>query len=132
MNDSQNTTGKPAPGTIGWIDLTTENADQIKDFYQATVGWTTEAVPVESHEDYVVSVGKGQDPIAGICNRLAPNAEMPSGWMIYIHVDNLRQSLEKCLELGGAKIGEIRSAGDYGEFCVIRDPAGAHCILLES
>ena len=132
MHDSLKSASKPMPGTIGWIDLTTENADQIKDFYQSTVGWSAESVPVKNHKDYIVSVEKGQEPVAGICHRLAPNAEMPSGWMIYIHVESLKQSLETCVKLGGAQVGEIRNAGDSGEFCVIRDPAGSHCVLIES
>ena len=34
--------GKPAIGSIGWIDLTVESAPQIRDFYASVVGWKAE------------------------------------------------------------------------------------------
>ncbi|MGB6336961.1 MAG: VOC family protein, partial [Thermoanaerobaculia bacterium] len=30
---------KPEIGKIGWTDLTVENADDVRDFYTAVVGW---------------------------------------------------------------------------------------------
>jgi large conductance mechanosensitive channel protein len=29
----------PAPGSIGWLDLTVEDAPRLRDFYSAVVGW---------------------------------------------------------------------------------------------
>jgi predicted enzyme related to lactoylglutathione lyase len=31
----------PPVGSIGWCDLTVENADTIRDFYRGVVGWTS-------------------------------------------------------------------------------------------
>ena len=33
---------KPAVGTIGWKDLTVENAERVRDFYMGVAGWTAE------------------------------------------------------------------------------------------
>lgn len=132
MNKSTSEPKKPSPGTIGWIDLTTENADQIRDFYQSVVGWKSEAVPVEGHQDYVITPAESSDPVAGICHNKGPNADVPSGWMIYIHVDDLSESLESAEKLGGEKVGEIREMAGYGKSCVIKDPSGSMCVLFES
>lgn len=130
MTDSDNQ--KPAPGTIGWIDLTTENAGQIREFYESVVGWQSEAVPVEDHEDFMISPAGGSEPVAGICHQKGPNADAPGGWMIYIHVDDIVASLDRCVRLGGEKVTEVREFAGYGKSCVIRDPSGALCALFES
>jgi len=99
MSDSEEKTAKPNPGTVGWIDMATENASE---------------------------------PVAGICHKKGPNADVPGGWMIYIHVDDLAASLASCEKLGGEKIGEVREMAGYGKSCVIKDPSGAMCVLFES
>ena len=132
MSDSESKSAKPNPGTIGWIDLTTGNADQIRDFYESVVGWKSEAVPVESHQDYVITPAGSSEPVAGICHNKGPNADVPGGWMIYIHVDDLVASLESCAHHGGEKVGEVRDLEGYGKSCVIKDPSGSMCVLFES
>lgn len=132
MSDSDSKPGKPNPGTIGWIDMATENAEQIRDFYASVVGWESEAVPVEDHHDFVITPAGGTEPVAGICHNKGPNADVPGGWMIYIHVDDLSASLESCVSLGGEKVGEVRTMAGYGKSCVIKDPSGSMCVLFES
>lgn len=132
MNESKNKSSRPPVGTIGWIDMTTENAGQIRDFYETVIGWNVEPVPVDGHEDFMIKPADDGDPVAGICHKKGPNRDVPAGWMIYIHVDDLGGSLESCRRLGGQKIGEIRDMGSYGKTCVIQDPAGSMCVLIES
>lgn len=55
MSDSDSKPEKPPAGTIGWIDMAVENADQIRGFYESVVGWASEAVPVEDHQDFVIT-----------------------------------------------------------------------------
>jgi predicted enzyme related to lactoylglutathione lyase len=43
---------KQAVGTVGWFDLTAENADLVRDFYQAVVGWDYEPVGMGDYNDY--------------------------------------------------------------------------------
>lgn len=43
---------KPHIGSIGWLDLTVENADAVRDFYQEVVGWTTSGVDMGGYSDY--------------------------------------------------------------------------------
>ena len=33
--------GRPAPGTVVWSDLTVADAGALRDFYAAVVGWET-------------------------------------------------------------------------------------------
>jgi uncharacterized protein len=118
----------PKPGEISWTDLTVENAEQVRDFYQAVVGWTPEPLSMGSYSDFVMNAaGVGT---AGICHARGGNADLPPVWLIYITVDDLDHSLEECYRLGGALVAAPRSYGG-GRYCVIKDPAGAICALYQ-
>jgi hypothetical protein len=38
-------------GTIGWFDLTVPNADEVRDFYRAVVGWGVEECEMGGYSD---------------------------------------------------------------------------------
>lgn len=109
-------------GKIGWMDLTVDNADEVKKFYEAVTGWESDAVDMGEYSDYCVKPPNA-DPVAGICHKRGANADVPSGWLIYINVDNLEQRIQTAEQLGGKIIVSPRKAGS-GRFAVIEDPAG--------
>lgn len=41
------TNSKPDIGSLGWTDLTVPDAERIRDFYQAVVGWRAEPVDMD-------------------------------------------------------------------------------------
>ena len=118
-------------GKIGWIDLTVPNAGEVKDFYTQVTGWTASAATVADYEDYCVHPSADADPVAGICHKKGANADVPSQWLIYINVADLKTSIEKCIELGGEIVSPAREMGGYGTMCVIKDPAGAVAALFQ-
>jgi predicted enzyme related to lactoylglutathione lyase len=119
----------PRPGTITWTDLTVENADKLKDFYQSVTGWRPEPLSMGSYSDYVMNDADGENA-AGICHARDGNANLPAQWLIYITVDNLDHSMTECQRLGGSVLTPPRSYGG-GRYCVIKDPAGAVCALYQ-
>lgn len=127
MGDPEN----PKPGTIGWIDLTVENAEQIKGFYSKVVGWEPTAVDMGGYADFNMNQPGTDNPIAGVCHARGTNVGLPAQWMIYIVVENLDFSVETCTELGGALLVEPKGMGGHGRYCVIKDPAGAVVALFE-
>ena len=130
MEAVDETGGAMEIGTIGWVDLTTENAEQIQDFYSQVVGWKSEPVKMEGYSDYNMLGPDTGEAMAGICHSKGSNQDLPGGWMMYIVVEDLEESLEKCKELGGHPVTEPRGVGG-DRFCVIRDPAGSVCALYE-
>jgi uncharacterized protein len=120
---------KPVAGTVCWYDLTVPNAEEIRDFYQAVVGWTSTAEDMEDYEDYNMIAGDG-DTAAGICHARGENSDVPPQWMIYIVVEDVDAAAEKCVAMGGRLMAGPRDMGE-GRFCVIRDPAGAMCALYK-
>ena len=116
-------------GTIVYVDLTTHNAELIRDFYVNVVGWKPFGLTMDGYDDYVM-LRNEEFPVAGICHAKGPNANLPARWLVYIMVPDLTTSLEAVTRLGGTIIDAPRFSGDQGQqFCIIKDPAGAHCGL---
>lgn len=124
---SENT--KPEQGTIVWTDLTVENAEAVRDFYAAVAGWTPQPVSMGAYDDYSMCTASGAGS-AGICHARGVNANIPPQWLVYITVEDLDASIERCKELGGEVVDGPRKLGN-NRFCVIRDPAGAVAGLYE-
>ena len=120
----------PAVGTIGWFDLTVENAEGVRDFYQAVAGWIHEPVNMGDYSDYSMLPPGASDPVAGVCHKRGENAGLPSQWLMYIIVEDVDQSITACREMGGEVVAGPKSMGD-ARYCVIRDPAGAVCALYQ-
>jgi len=115
-------------GKIVWTDLTVENAEEVKAFYEKVVGWKAQGVSMGDYEDYNMVPDDSDDPAAGICHRIGCNEDIPPVWMVYLSVKNIEASLEQVQALGG-KI--LRSPTDKSKFAIIEDPAGAVCTIYQ-
>ncbi len=128
-------------GRIAWHDLTVPDAEAVRDFYQAVVGWKSDAVSMGDYDDFTMiapvrsantdasaSSGGGGEAVAGICHARGANADLPAQWLLYVTVADVGQSAQACVSRGGTLLTPIKAIGD-AHFCVIRDPAGAVCAL---
>lgn len=117
-------TEKPKAGSIVWRDLTVDDAEAIKDFYCAVVGWKATPFDMGKYNDYNISTPDGKETVAGICHPSGSNANLPPQWLVYVSVENVQESMDRCVQLGGKVIDGPRRMGK-SPFCVIQDPAGA-------
>lgn len=122
---------KPAIGSIGWTDLTVDDATGLVDFYRSVVGWTTSEIDMGGYPDFCVNEPDSGKTVAGICHARGVNAGLPAQWLVYIVVGDLDASLAACTANGGELLSEVRTMGD-SRMCVIRDPAGAVAALFQS
>ena len=122
---------KPEVGSIGWVDLTVPNAEEVRDFYAQVVGWKPEPLDMGGYSDFVMNAPGSGDGKVGICHARGNNANQPPVWMVYLMVEDLDASVARCEELGGKVLVPIRGAGPSGRFCVIQDPAGAVASLFQ-
>lgn len=111
-------------GKIGWIDMTVKDAPAVRDFYQAVVGWTTDEVDMGGYSDYVMQMPASGTGVSGICHARGSNADLPSGWLIYIIVADIAASAAACTASGGKLVVAPRGLAG-GRFCVVQDPAGS-------
>jgi predicted enzyme related to lactoylglutathione lyase len=114
------------PGAVGWRDLTVPDANLIRKFYEAVVGWRSE----EMDGDFNMFSKSLPDPVAGICYAKGINAKLPPAWLIYIIVEDATESAKTAVELGGRIIDGPKAIGE-GAMCVIQDPAGAYLALYQ-
>lgn len=117
-----------AIGAISWTDLTVPNAEQLRDFYAAVVGWTHASVEMGGYEDFCMNKPDDGETVAGICHARGTNAELPAQWLIYVNVNDLDKSVAACQANGGSILQAPRDIG-AGKMAVISDPAGA-CMAL--
>ena len=121
----------PQIGKIGWIDMTVEDADSVRDFYKSVVGWGSEDVSMGDYADYSMTLPQSGEAVTGICHARGDNAGLPGGWLIYITVADVDASAAACLANGGEVLVEPRGLAG-GRFCVIKDPAGAAAALYQA
>ena len=117
-------------GAISWTDLTVTDADNVRQFYEAVVGWTNSPVKIGDYDDYCMNAPGDGKTVAGICHARGENAGMSAQWLIYINVTDLEQSLSQCKSLSGKVLQGLRSIGG-GKCSVIQDPAGVCAALFE-
>ena len=116
-------------GKVEWMDLTVPDAGQLQKFYTSVVGWSSNDVDMGSYSDFNLNLPGTEDTIAGVCHSRGSNANIPSQWLIYVRVESVADSAEKCKKLGGEVLDGPRRMGG-SNFCVIKDPAGAVMALL--
>jgi predicted enzyme related to lactoylglutathione lyase len=121
---------KPKIGSITWMDLTVKPAVKVRDFYQAVAGWKSSNVDMGGYSDFCMNQPADGTTVAGVCHARGENANLPSQWLIYINVANLKLSLAACRRRGGKIVCPPREMGG-GRMAVIRDPAGAVAALFE-
>ncbi len=117
-------------GRIEWVDLTVVDADRVRDFYAAVVGWEPAPVSMGDYNDYSMMLPGGSDAACGICHSRDGNAGLPSQWLVYIRVADLDASIASCRDKGGKIISGPKNMGEEMRYCVIQDPAGAVCALF--
>jgi len=59
------------------------------------------------------------------------NADLPNQWIIYVTVDDIQQSIEKCIELGGKVLKEQKGEDGTCYYALIQDPFGAIMALTK-
>ncbi|MDJ0757984.1 MAG: VOC family protein [Woeseiaceae bacterium] len=118
-------------GSVGWMDMSTEDAVGVSRFYSEVVGFQLAPTDMGGYEDFTLVAPGTRSPVAGVCHARGPNEDFPGGWLPYFIVTDLDRSLQKCHELGGKTLIESRSYGD-GRYCVVQDPGGTATALYQA
>jgi len=116
---------QPQVGDFCWHDLLTEDREAAFEFYAELFGWVkAEAFEMGELGIYqIFSRRADTPPLGGMFNKPVP--DMPSYWMPYLRVADVRASAELARNLGGQVVDEPREVpgGDLIATCM--DPQGA-------
>ncbi|WP_286266694.1 VOC family protein [Thalassotalea atypica] len=117
-------------GEQAWLDLTVDNAEEIKSFYQDVIGWKSEAVSMGEYEDFTMISAESRQAVSGICHARGGNKDLPPMWLPYFLVEDVASATEQVKLQGGHLVTPIKTMGK-DKYVVIKDPAGAACALYQ-
>ena len=109
-------------GTFCWIELATSDRKAATDFYTKLFGFTTQEVPMEPDNPYVLLQKNGTNAAAIM---KSPDSSIPPHWTSYVAVNDADASAEKVKSLGGKVLMGPFDAMDLGRMAFALDPAGA-------
>jgi predicted enzyme related to lactoylglutathione lyase len=115
-------------GQFCWTDMTSLQPEIVKPFYEQLFGWTSMDIPMkdgeDTYHDYAMAIDENT-PGGGLCHTRGANAGIPPQWITYFYVENVSDSLDKCLAMGGTLIkSSPKKDGGYN-FVIVSDPNGA-------
>ncbi|MFZ5734434.1 MAG: VOC family protein [Pseudomonadota bacterium] len=112
-------------GSFHWNELVTPKVERAKAFYEKTVGWTFEPMPMDDGATYWVAVMDGQ-PVAGIFPTDRPGFEgVCEGWMPYLAVDDVDARVEKAVAAGATLMRPVFDVPNVGRIAILTEPGGA-------
>lgn len=112
-------------GQFHWNELMSRDVERDKRFYQDTIGWTFEAMPMADGRTYWVANIGGQ-PVAGIFPIDTPEFEgVQPGWMPYLAVDDVDARAAKAVIAGAQLMRPIFDVPQVGRIAILREPGGA-------
>jgi len=112
-------------GHFHWNELMTPDVERAKQFYNKTIGWTYDPVPMEDGAIYWVAFASGE-MAAGIfpTNRAAFEG-VPEGWMSYLAVDDVDARVKKAVAEGAQLMRPIFDVPNVGRIAILTEPGGA-------
>jgi predicted enzyme related to lactoylglutathione lyase len=120
---------KPQPawlhGSFHWNELMTRDVERAKRFYQDTIGWSFESMPMPDGRTYWCAMMDGK-PVAGLFPLDSPEFEgVPESWMSYLAVDDLDKCIAKAIQAGAKLMKPIFEVPGVGRIAILMEPGGA-------
>ncbi len=111
-------------GGFGWFELMTTDVARAKEFYGKLFGWNFSSMPMDEGEAYEV-VSHMDEQVAGIMSMPSQVPEnMPPMWVLYVTVNNVDETAQLAVDMGGAIVVPPTDIPQIGRFAVIADPQG--------
>ena len=104
------------------MELQTSDLGASRKFYEGMFSWKFESTPMGEGQEYVM-ITPGKGPMGGMMKNPAPGT--PSGWLVYIAVEDIDASLARTEELGGKVLFPKTAVQDMGHFAILQDPTDA-------
>ena len=113
-------------GAIGWCELLSTDPAAAIGFYTSLLGVESETATMPTGEDYTVYMADGM-PVAGTMAMPQQVKEMniPSHWSVYFDVDDVDETYNKAMSLGGNEAMAPMSIEEVGRLAFVVDPQGA-------
>jgi len=112
------------PGALCWTELMTTDTGKAGPFYRALLGWNASDMPMPNG---TYTVFKRRDGVnaAGMMAMPPELKNVPSHWLSYFQVSDIRATIQKATSLGAKIPVAPTPVPNGGQFAVIQDPQGA-------
>jgi len=117
----------PNTGRFVWHELVTTDAAAATKFYTGLFGWTVQENPMPGGGVYRM-FSQGEVMVGGAMS--APSG-VPSGWLLYVGVEDVDASAKRIGELGGKIMVPPTTVPDMLRFACGMDPQGAAFGILK-
>jgi uncharacterized protein len=112
-------------GIFCWNELMTRDVEGVKRFYQSTIGWSFEAMPMADGGTYWVA-SLGGKPVGGMFSLTSPAYDgVPESWMSYLAVDDVDARVAKATKAGANLMKPIFDVPNVGRIAILMQPGGA-------
>lgn len=112
-------------GNFHWNELRTRDAERAKRFYETTIGWSFEAMPMQGGKIYWIAMLGGK-PVAGLFPLSSPEFDgVPESWMSFLAIDDVDSRVAKAIKAGAQLVMPIFDVPDVGRIAMLREPSGA-------
>jgi len=106
------------PNRFNWIEIRVTDLDKAKNFYGSLFDWT---ITGDDNKDYAYwLIDPGEKPAGGMWR--FPKGK-PLGVLVYVLVDDIDETLDKVVKLGG-KVVVPKSREGENAMATIADPDG--------
>lgn len=123
MSGSPGTQSTPiVAGSVWWIDVSSTDPAQSRDFYARLFGWSYEIKPDSRQERYATALLQGR-PVAGLVGARLPVGRPPA-WTVYLASADIDYTAQTLTQYGGRVLeGPVHVPG-RGRVIIGMDPTG--------
>jgi uncharacterized protein len=112
-------------GQFHWNELMARDVGRAKKFYQDTIGWKFDAMPMGPGMTYWIAK-QGDQPVGGIFEIKGPDFEnVPESWMAYLAVDDIDARVKKATAAGAKLMRPAFDVPGVGRIAILKEPGGA-------
>ncbi|MFJ3334447.1 VOC family protein [Streptomyces sp. NPDC086766] len=108
------------PGSLGWVELVTRNAERARSFYTTVFGWSVNAS--EWYTQWGLHGGEFGG-VRALGDRIP--ADVPPHWLPYFAVEDVDATTEIAQREGAKALLEPTAEEDGPRIALLRDPQGA-------
>lgn len=122
----------PDTGRIVRCEIVAPDPGRAAAFYRDMVGWEVSESREQEGPVFDCRAGASSGPIvARVRGPQGPWRALPGVWLLQLPVGDLRESVRRVGEAGGAVLLELPAANGLPASAVVRDPAGAAIALCD-
>jgi predicted enzyme related to lactoylglutathione lyase len=112
-------------GMFHWNELMTRDVETAKRFYEKTIGWTFNGMPMDGGTYWVAIAG--DRPVAGMFDMTThpEMADIPENWFAYLAVDDIDKRCGMAKQAGATIVREPFDIPGVGRIAILKEPGGA-------